>query len=348
MNVVKIFTLLIVGLSLSCGSSGLQSSRSQSESTNKASGVSYGTYAPNGAANAANAVARQDLADVSGEKQAGGGGGGRTLADQTNLAVRASQTISLDQPQASQINTAPTDRKIVRNAELNLEADSPEQAQQKITTIAESKGGFVVESQQSSSDTKVTTRDIVTMTVRVPAEKFTEALDEIRKTSSRVIVETVKGEDVTEEFIDIEARLKAQKALEQQFVEIMKRANSVDDALSVQRQLAEVRGDIEKIEGRKHFLENQASLSTIKIRLQTPAVFSASGTGFFYRLTESFRAGFDFALNFILGLVTFLIASLPFALFIGLPIYLVVRYVIRKQKKDRSVREIIQEEIETN
>src|SRR5262249_17830794 len=112
------------------------------------------------------------------------------------------------------------DRKIVRNAELDLEADSPEKAQQSITSIAEMKGGFVVESQQSMSDIKAANRDIVTMTVRVPAEKFSEALDEIRKTSSRVVSETVKGDDVTEEYIDIEAQLKAKKALEAQFMEI--------------------------------------------------------------------------------------------------------------------------------
>ncbi len=94
------------------------------------------------------------------------------------------------------------------------------------------------------------------MTIRVPSEKFDETLNEIRKNSNRVIVETVKGEDVTEEFIDIEARLKTKKALEEQFLEIMKRSNSVEEALNVQRELAEVRGEIEQIEGRKRFLEN--------------------------------------------------------------------------------------------
>ena len=108
----------------------------------------------------------------------GGGGGGQE-------AIPAAQKISIEQTTASQINTAPTDRKIIRNAELNLEAENPEQAQQQITAIAEMKGGFVVESQQSSSDIKSTTRDTVIMTVRVPAEKFGETLEEIRKTATR-------------------------------------------------------------------------------------------------------------------------------------------------------------------
>ncbi|MGH9945759.1 MAG: DUF4349 domain-containing protein [Pyrinomonadaceae bacterium] len=185
------------------------------------------------------------------------------------------------------------------------------------------------------------------MTLRVPSDRFTETLSEIRAASGRVISETVKGEDVTEEFIDIEARLKAKRALEQQFMEIMKRANTVDDALSVQGQLADVRGEIERIEGRMRFLQNQASLSTIKLRIQTAAVFSSNSAGFSYRLGESFGLGFDLALNFILGLVTFVVGVLPFAIFIGLPGFFAVRYFWRKQKRPMTVTEIAKEEIES-
>jgi len=269
----------------------------------------------------------------------GGGGGGRTQ----NQVV--TQQVTLNQVENSQTPPAVTERKIIRNADLQLESDSPEQSQEKITAIAESKGGFVVESQQSSSDVRATTRDTVSMTVRVPSDKFNEALEEIRKQASRVVVETVKSDDVTEEFIDIEAQLKAKRALEAQFLEIMKRANTVDDALNVQRQLSEVRGEIEKIEGRKRFLENQAALSTIKIRLQTPAAFSANSTGFGYRLKESFASGFDAALNFVLGLVSFVIAILPFLIFIVLPIYLIVRYFLKRRNKEKTPGEIVKEEL---
>jgi hypothetical protein len=271
----------------------------------------------------------------------GGGGGGRS----SSRIVK--QNISLAQTSASAINTASSDRKIVRNAELNLEAENPEEAQRAITSIAELKGGFVVESQQSSSDIKATSRDTVTMTVRVPAERFGEALDEIRTTATRVVIETVKGQDVTEEFIDIEAQLKAKKALEEQFMAIMKRANSVEDALEVQSQLADVRGEIERIEGRKRFLENQSSLSSIKVRLQTAKVFAQNSAGFGTRLTDAFGSGLDVAMNFVLGLITFIIAALPFAAFIGLPCFVIIRYVLKRQARPKSVSEIAEEEIKS-
>lgn len=265
----------------------------------------------------------------------------------TGNAPATTAQVSLNQ--AEQTQTAPivVERKIIRNADLQLEANAPEESQAKITQIAESKGGFVVESTQSSSDMKATKRDTVTMTVRVPAAKFDEALNEIRAAASRVIVESVKGQDVTEEFIDIEARLKTQKALEVQFLEIMKQSKSVADALNVQTEIAKVRGEIEKIEGRKRFLESQASLSTIKITLRTPTAFSANAPGFFARLSESFGRGFDAALSFILVFVTALIALLPFLILIVLPTYLVIRYLLKKNRKQKTADEIAREEINT-
>lgn len=241
--------------------------------------------------------------------------------------------------------TYASDRKIIRNAELNLEAENPEDAQRKITAIAELRDGFVVESQQSSSEITSTSRDIVSMTVRVPSAAFSETLADIRNTSSRVILETVKGQDVTEEFIDIEAQLKAKKALEEQFMEIMKRANTVGDALHVQSQLSAVRGEIERVEGRKRFLENQSAMSTIKIRLQTAKVIAATSAGLGGRVADSFAAGAEVALSFVLGLVTVIVAALPFAVFIGLPAFAFIRYVLKRQSRGGSVVELAKEEL---
>lgn len=277
-----------------------------------------------------------------GSGKGSGGGGGRE-----DQAMIVEQQISLNQAESSQNQPVQIERKIIRNADLTLEANAPEEAMAKINQIAESKGGFVVESQQSSSDSKAATRDVVTMIVRVPAARFNETLEEIRKTASRVLVETVKGEDVTEEFIDIEARLKTKKALEQQFLEIMKQAKSVEDALNVQTELADVRGEIEKIEGRRRFLENQSSLSTVKIRLQTPAAFSANSSGFASQLSQAFGKGFDAALGFILGLVTFVVAILPFLLVVVLPLALVIRYFLKRQRRQKQASEIAREEIKS-
>ena len=92
------------------------------------------------------------------------------------------EKISLDKAGQSQ-NAAvkPITRKIIRNANLQLETDSPEEAQKKITAIANSKKGFVVKSRKTSSEVRNRARDTVSMTIRIPADKFNESIDEIRK-----------------------------------------------------------------------------------------------------------------------------------------------------------------------
>ncbi len=250
--------------------------------------------------------------------------------------------VSIDKAGKSQ--QAPVERKIIRNAELTVETSSPEEAQQKVTAIAASKNGFVVESQQSTTNSKATTRDRVTMTLRVPADKFDETLDEIRKTAGRILVETVKGQDVTEEYIDVEARLKTKKELEAQFLGILKQAKNVQDTLEVQTQLSRVRGEIEQVEGKKRFLENQTSLSTIKLTLQTPTVFSANSSGFVYQLGQSLSTGFEAAMNFVLGFIVFIIAIIPFLVLVVLPAYLLLRYFWRKYKKRRLAVKLSEEQ----
>src|SRR5204862_419845 len=144
-------------------------------------------------------------------------------------------------------------------------------------------GGFVVNSESRRNDGNLQTAPKTTITIvaRVPASKFIQAVEEIQQTGSRVVHSKETGQDVTEEFIDLEAHIRAKRALELQFLEIMKRAQKVSDALEVQTQLAEVRGEIEQMEGRRRFLENQAALSTITVTLQTPTPIVAATTGGF-------------------------------------------------------------------
>lgn len=241
----------------------------------------------------------------------------------------------------------PIERKIIRNAELQLESDTPEEAQQKITGVAEGKGGYIVTTQKSSNP-RTGIGETVNMTLRVPSEKFNETLDEIRKTGSRVISESITGEDITDQFVDMQARLRSEKALEQQILEILKRANTVQEALNVQRQLADVRGKIEQMEGKLRQWDKLASLSTIKVTLQTPTAISGSSEGFFYRLKDSISTGLDGALSFILGFITVLITILPFLLLVVLPIFLLLRYFWRKTKKKIKIHDtqkIVKEEI---
>ncbi|HEY0349893.1 MAG TPA: DUF4349 domain-containing protein [Pyrinomonadaceae bacterium] len=252
----------------------------------------------------------------------------------------SAQPVSLKDADAANIASQALERKIIRNAALTVEVTSPGDSQHKIVSIAESHQGFVVTSEatQRASEDRTKPEMTVTLSVRVPAAQFNQVMDEIRAVGARVIQEKVTGQDVTEEFMDLEARIKNQKALELQFLEIMKRAGKVDDALSVQRQLAEVRTEIEKLEGRRRFLENQSSLSTINVTLQPPTQI-VNATGFWYSARSAFSDGVDVAAGIVLFLIRAIIGLLPIMVLIVLPSALLLKLGLRVVRRRRAVAE---------
>lgn len=256
----------------------------------------------------------------------------------TETQVVQQQNVSLSDADRAEATAAAADRKIIRNADITIEVVSPTDAQHRVTSIAESHGGFVVTSeakQRENSDPARRTLDFK-LVVRVPSNQFGGAFDEIKSLAGSTPEEHVASQDVTEDFIDLEARIKTQKALEVQFLEIMRQAHKVEDALEVQRQIAEVRTEIEKLEGRKRFLENRSSLSTITVNIQAPKpVIVVTGTGFGHSLREAVSDSIGMASDMVLFFARFLILMVPVAVFVILPSGLIIRYVVRRARRMR-------------
>ena len=222
-------------------------------------------------------------------------------------------------------------RKIIRNAEMAIEVEEPAPAQQRISSIAESNGGFIVTSEIRQSGGSMST---VTITMRVPADKFGAAVEAIRTGGGTVLREKITGQDVTEEYIDLEARIRTKVALEQQFLEIMKRANTVSDALEVQTQIANVRTEIERLEGRKRFLENQSSLSTITVTISSPSpVVRTESSGFMAAIKRAFGDAIDVGSNIIIGFIRLVGVTTPVLILIVLPILLILRFAWKLARK---------------
>ena len=255
-------------------------------------------------------------------------------------APATTNQVSLKQAGDSQSMAEAMNRKIIRNGELTLEVTTPQDVQRKISSIAEALGGFVVtsESKQRQIAEGAKPEIEISLVIRVPAAQFGTAMDQVRSAGNRVVEEKITGEDVTEEFIDLEARIKTQKALEDQFLEIMKRASKVEDALEVERQIAEVRTEIEKLEGRKRFLENRASLSTITVTLQTPTAIAVNTSGFGRDIREAVADSVQIAIAIVLFLIRFVIVMIPIFLLLILPLWLLARFFLRRARKSQAGR----------
>lgn len=263
---------------------------------------------------------------------------GNAYDSQSKGQPAAPAQVSLNQADQSHSIAEAMDRKILRDANLTLEVETPAEVQRKISSIAESLGGFVVTSESKQRQVENGGQKLeVNLVVRVPATQFGSALDQIRS-AGHVTAEKITGQDVTEEFIDLEARIKTQKALELQFLEIMKQAHKVEDALEVQSQIADVRTEIEKLEGRKRFLENRASLSTITVNIQSPTAIAVNTTGFGRDIRQAIADSVDVAREIILFLIRFVIVMIPVFLLLLLPAWFVARYVFRRARKMQLLR----------
>ena len=139
------------------------------------------------------------------------------------------------------------DKRVIKNGNLSLKVAKTEESAKKISEIAKSKGGEVF---SSSFYEKVKGSKSGTMTVKVPVNRFEEAIEEIKKVATQVVSESTTGKDVTETF-----------------VKILDRAGKIEEVLKVTKEISRVRGEIERLEGRIKYLESQTDMSTISVDL---------------------------------------------------------------------------------
>ena len=244
---------------------------------------------------------------VSEELGVGGGGSG---ASGTTPSVFGS---------SGGLEAPPVGPTVIKTADVAVEVDRDGfgDAMAAVTQIAAKHGGFVVSSTRAGEESR---RGSVT--VRIPSDRFETALGEIRSLG-KVKRETVSGQDVGQEFIDLEARLRNLHAQEAVLLRLFDEATSVADTIRIQSELSGVQLEIERIEGRLRFLRDQTDLGTITVALAEEGV-SAPG-----RFGSAFDRAWDGILAVLSGIVVFLGYALPL-LVIGVPLWLFGRRLWRR------------------
>ena len=159
-----------------------------------------------------------------------------------------------------------SERRVISTGFMSLEVDDVPGAAGQVRIAAEALGGFVESSTVSGDDEDA----FAEVTIRVPQEAFPEALDRIRRIGE-VQSEDLRAQDVTEQFIDLDARLRSALRTEGSLLDLLDRATDVADVISIERELSRVRSDIERLQGQLNFLERRVSLSTLTVSLFTPS-----------------------------------------------------------------------------
>jgi Domain of unknown function (DUF4349) len=155
------------------------------------------------------------------------------------------------------------DRLVIKTADLSLEVESVRDAETAIRTLSTKLGGYVVKVETSGTDENLTSH----ITFRVPAQRFDDALAGVQGLAKKVLSRTVGGEDVTEQFVDLESRTRNLEATRDRLLTFLDKATKVEDALSVNNSLSDIQGQIEQAKGRMQYLKQSAALSTITVAI---------------------------------------------------------------------------------
>lgn len=224
-------------------------------------------------------------------------------------ALSASSLGKSESPAAPSFAPAQQTRMLIKTADLVCEVENFDEARARVQNLAEQNGGYIVSSQTSVSDEN---RKSGRVALRIPSDKFDETLTALKKLVKKTNSESINGNDVTEEFYDISARLDNKRKAEQRFQEILRTASKTTEILEVERALVEVREEIERMEGRKRFLADQVALSTISVNLYEPRPLLTGGRDSFWgKIKRGFENGLEGFGDVLSASITFVIAVLP-------------------------------------
>jgi len=224
-------------------------------------------------------------------------------------------------------------QKIIKSAYISIEVEKGT-FQDKIivvTNIAESNGGFVSNTESySNPEGNIASGKIV---IRIPGEKFNSVVEEIKKVGKIESI-SISGQDVTQEYVDLESRLRNYQVQEKVLLELMEKSTKVSDSIEVQRELSNVQGEIEVIKGRMNYLDNLVSMSSIDIDLHEPEVAAPiEGGGF----VNAVKRGAEGALKVLNGIAFFFIMISPLLVLAAI-IVLIVWGSKRSRNKRRARR----------
>lgn len=212
------------------------------------------------------------------------------------------------------------ERKLIRNARLEFETDDLDKTAKQIQLAVNKHKGYLGSEQSNNYGTRQSTA----LQVRIPASSFEAFIEDIASGVTQFDEKSISARDVTEEFVDVEARLKNKKELEARYQEILKQAKNVKEILEIEREINSLRSDIESMEGRLNYLRNQVGLSTVHITYYKE---NPKAVAFGQKFSQGFRSGWTNLVWFLVGLVNIW----PFLILLGLGIFGLRRYLNKRK-----------------
>ncbi|MGM0873461.1 MAG: DUF4349 domain-containing protein [Bacillota bacterium] len=230
--------------------------------------------------------------------------------------------------------SSPVDRMVIYTANLSIRVDSYQDILKLVQQQLTSFNGYIVESNSYSTGEDDTLEG--TITVRIPQDKFDSFLQSVEKRSTKIVDRSISGQDVTEEYVDHESRLKSKQVVEKRLLAFMEKTEKTEDLLKISTDLAAVQEEIEAIKGRMNYLNNKVDLATVTIYVMEDKVnvppLENEELNTWEKTKEQFMISINFLLKACSALIIFIVGSLPILLLLG-GLLLVVIIIIKKRRK---------------
>ena len=219
------------------------------------------------------------------------------------------------------------ERKLIKEGNITFETDDCKATKDLIHQVANSLNGYLAKDDEYKYSHQIQHN----ITIRVPSDNFDKLLVEISKSVKELDDQNISVKDVTEDYVDVQARLKAKKVVEKRYLELLSKAYSVGDVLQVENELARLREEIESTEGRLRYLNDQVSLSTLNITFYQTLDVEEPSFEFLNKAADGFATGYKGLLWFFIGLINIW----PFFLFVGLLTWGIIKLVKKSSRKKK-------------
>jgi hypothetical protein len=245
-----------------------------------------------------------------------------------------------------------TNRKIIKNADVKLLVKDTDVAIDRTTQIIGDLGGYIISSRVWYQDYFGNNLKYSTISIGIPVDQFEQALTRLRGLSIRVLDENATGEDVTDQYVDLQSQLENLEATRARITEFLKDAKTVDEALRINQQLSDIENQIEQIKGRVNYLTDRSAFSTITVNFEpefpiltaTPTVTPAptftprpTFTSTPWKPGETFTDASRTVTNTYRGLIDFLIWIVVVVIPVLAPFvfifWLIWRFLVRRLNK---------------
>ena len=187
--------------------------------------------------------------------------------------------------------------KLIKEAYLSILTENAKLTLDQVKQLVNQLNGYITKEEENEYGNSLS----INALIRIPSQNFDTLVTKIEKLAKKVENKSIEVKDVTEEFIDIQSRLKTKKDVEKRYLEILKKANSTEEILKVEEQLGKIREEIELVEGRLKYLQNKISYSTIDLRLNEK-LDKKEKFEFFSKIGKALKGGWLGFLNFTVGL----------------------------------------------